>query len=99
MQMKNRRSSIAQATVYNNLNALTAAGKIIRISETGHPDRFDNTIRHDHLFCDVCGKIADITLSDLTSSIEKKLGQKITSYDLRIHYVCPECQKQGGIDG
>ena len=95
LEMKRRNSKISQATIYNNLNALTSAGKIIRLSETGQPDHYDNTTRHDHLFCDVCGKIADITLKDLTSSIEEKLGQYIISYDLRIHYVCPECQKKG----
>ena len=47
LQMKQENSKIAQATVYNNLNALVADGKLIRLSQPGAPDRYDNTTRHD----------------------------------------------------
>ena len=33
LQMKQENSKIAQATVYNNLNALVADGKLIRLSQ------------------------------------------------------------------
>ena len=39
LQMKQENSKIAQATVYNNLNALVADGKLIRLSQPGAPDR------------------------------------------------------------
>ena len=55
LQMKQENSKIAQATVYNNLNALVADGKLIRLSQPGAPDRYDNTTRHDHLICTRCG--------------------------------------------
>ena len=58
MQMKMDNSKISHATVYNNLHTLAENGKIIRISEPGSPDRYDNTSRHDHLICTVCGKIS-----------------------------------------
>ena len=45
LQMKQENSKIAQATVYNNLNALIADGKLIRLSQPGAPDRYDNTTR------------------------------------------------------
>ena len=45
LQMKQKNSKIAQATVYNNLNALVADGKLIRLSQPGAPDRYDNTTR------------------------------------------------------
>ncbi len=94
MEMKKRNSKIVQATVYNNLKALAEAGKIIRISHPGFPERYDNTSRHDHLICSVCGAISDIKLEDLTTSIEEQLGQKIDSYDLRINYKCPGCEEK-----
>lgn len=93
MEMKKRNSKIVQATVYNNLKTLAESGKIIRISQPGFPDRFDNTSRHDHIICSLCGAISDIRLSDLTSSIEDQLGHKIDSYDLRINYRCENCRK------
>ena len=94
LALKQKNPKISQATVYNNLNALVKAGRLIRLSEAGCPDRYDNTSRHDHLICSRCGKITDICLRDLTGPIENKLGQKILSYDLRIRYICPACREQ-----
>lgn len=92
MEMKVNNPKIAQGTVYNNLNALVDEGRIIRISEPGFPDRFDNTTRHDHMVCIKCGRLADVKLPDFTEEIERNSGEKIISYDLRIRYICPECR-------
>ena len=92
-QMKQKNPKIAQATVYNNLNALVADGKLIRLPQPGSPDRYDNTTRHDHLICTRCGALTDFRFTDLTRDIESALGTRIRSYDLRIHYVCPACRK------
>ena len=70
LQMKQENSKIAQATVYNNLNALVADGKLIRLSQPGAPDRYDNTTRHDHLICTRCGALADFKFTDRTHAIE-----------------------------
>ena len=92
-QMKQKNPKIAQATVYNNLNALVADGKLIRLPQPGSPDRYDNTTRHDHLICTRCGALTDFRFTDLTRDIESALGARIRSYDLRIHYVCPAFRK------
>lgn len=94
MEMKVNNPKIAQGTVYNNLNALVDEGRIIRISEPGFPDRFDNTTRHDHMVCIKCGRLADVKLPDFTEEIERNSGKKIISYDLRIRYICPECRNR-----
>mgnify|MGYP004619171923 FL=1 len=94
MEMKVNNPKIAQGTVYNNLNALADEGRIIRISEPGFPDRFDNTTRHDHMVCIKCGRLADVKLPDFTEEIERNSGEKIISYDLRIRYICPECRNK-----
>lgn len=94
MEMKANNPKIAQGTVYNNLNALVDEGRIIRISEPGFPDRFDNTTRHDHMVCIKCGRLADVKLQDFTEEIERNSGEKIISYDLRIRYICPECRNK-----
>ena len=94
LEMKANNPKIAQGTVYNNLNSLVNEGKIIRISEPGFPDRFDNTTRHDHMVCIKCGKFSDVKLQDFTDAIEQSAGQKIISYDLRVRYICPECNKK-----
>lgn len=94
MEMKANNPKIAQGTVYNNLNALVDEGRIIRISEPGFPDRFDNTTRHNHMVCIKCGRLADVKLQDFTEEIERNSGEKIISYDLRIRYICPECRNK-----
>ena len=81
LQMKQENSKIAQD------------GKLIRLSQPGAPDRYDNTTRHDHLICTCCGALADFKFTDLTHDIEAALGARIQSYDLRIHYLCPACRK------
>lgn len=94
MEMKANNPKIAQGTVYNNLNALVDEGRIIRISEPGFPDRFDNTTRHDHMVCIKCGRLADVKLPNFTEEIERNSDEKIISYDLRIRYICPECRNK-----
>lgn len=94
MEMKANNPKIAQGTVYNNLNALVDEGRIIRISEPGFPDRFDNTTRHDHMVCIKCGRLADVKLPNFTEEIERNSSEKIISYDLRIRYICPECRNK-----
>ena len=94
MEMKKEHPSIAIGTVYKHLNALAEEGLLHRITESGSPDRYDRTERHDHLICSRCGKIADVRLPGMQERIQKALGQEILSYDLRIRYICPACREQ-----
>ena len=89
-------SKMVMATVYNNLNALCRAGKVRRVVLEGQPDRFDKTVRHDHLVCSCCGRITDLYLEDLTEMIEAQCGIRISSYDLTISYRCADCQEKAG---
>ena len=73
MEMKKEHPSIAIGTVYKHLNTLTEEGLLHRITESGSPDRYDRTERHDHLICSRCGKIADVHLPDMQSRIEHAL--------------------------
>jgi Fe2+ or Zn2+ uptake regulation protein len=90
--MKKKSPSVVLATVYNNVNALVEEGLIRRITMEGQPDVYDKMIRHDHLVCDCCGKLSDITLEDFSYKIEKEVGLPIRYYDLKIHYICDDCR-------
>ena len=90
------KAKMVMATVYNNLNALCRAGRVRRLVLEGQPDRFDKTLRHDHLICSCCGKITDLYLPDLTEQIEEQSGISIQSYDLKISYRCEECARKAG---
>ena len=91
-KLKSIHPSVVLATVYNNLNNLYKQGKIRKISIEGCPDRYDKTIRHDHLVCRCCGKLSDIYLEDITSELERQTGFSIDGYDLKVQYICPECK-------
>lgn len=85
---------VVLSTVYNNINRLAQDGAIRRISLEGCPDRYDKTVKHDHLVCRNCGRLSDVFLSDLTDTLQSQTGQDILSYNLIIHYVCPECRNK-----
>ncbi len=87
--------TVALATVYNNLNRLWAAGRIRKVSVEGMPDRYDRLERHDHLVCRRCGRLLDVDLADLTQQLQKQVDVPILSYDLKLTYICDDCQKQG----
>lgn len=94
IEIKKESPKIVLATVYNNLNTLCREGRVRRVCVEGSPDRYDKPVRHDHLVCRRCGKLADITLHDLTRTIEEQVGENILSYDLKISYICPVCRNQ-----
>ena len=59
----------------------------------GESARYDKRLRHDHLVCRNCGKLKDVFLKDITSSLKTDLGEDIDSYDLKIYWLCPDCRK------
>lgn len=88
--------SIAMATVYNNLNAMTEMGLLNRVHVDGSADCFEKGGEaHDHLRCVVCGKLANISLPWLSERLRQSVGGEIAGYELTVRYVCPECKKRG----
>ena len=86
---------ITFATIYNNLNYLVDENKIQRVKIVGQPDHFDHTLtNHQHMICDVCGKVDDIMLPNYLKKISEDANVDIISYDLCIHHVCNDCLKK-----
>ena len=85
--------TLALASVYNNLNTLSASGEIRRMSIDKAPDRYDRPTRHDHLICAECGALQDVVMNDLSEQLTAEIGTDILSYDLQIRYICPACRK------
>lgn len=83
------------ATVYNSLARLHAEGLVRKIPMDGQPDRYDKTIRHDHLVCKNCGGIKDAMLKDYREIFSESLGERVESYDLQLFYLCDKCRKRG----
>ena len=94
MKAKSVQPSIAVGTVYRNLALMEKAGEIRRIAIANAPDRFDKSIHmHEHLVCQKCGLLSDVSIPDLHAFLEKQTGIRILGYDLNLKYYCDECQK------
>ena len=94
LEMKREHPSIAIGTVYKHLNALAEEGLLHRITESGSPDRYDRTERHDHLICSRCGKIADVHLPDMQSRIETGWDGRSSPTTLKSGISAPPCREQ-----
>ena len=87
--------SIAMATIYNNLNAMNDAGIVNRVHLDGGADCFERVSEpHDHLLCDGCGRLSNIRLPGLSDNLSASLGMAVESYDLTVHYLCPDCRRK-----
>ena len=91
LRLREKNAKAVLATVYNNLSTLYEQNLIRKVCVEGYPDRYDKTVRHDHLVCKKCGKLSDITLEDLAEKLQKQIGVPMISYDLKINYICTEC--------
>ena len=92
--LKAKFPKVAMATVYNNVKKLWEAGLIHKVAVENMPDRYDHTAKHDHLVCQRCGKLTDISLVDLTASLRQQVGGEFIAYDLKVFYLCPECRSK-----
>jgi Fe2+ or Zn2+ uptake regulation protein len=94
IEAKNRITSIAFATIYNNLNVLVNEKYIARVKSPGNPDRFDKlTIPHEHVVCDYCGHIMDVHVPEIKKMLEQRLKLSLTSFSLDMHYACDSCKQ------
>lgn len=93
-QLREKYPKAVMATAYNNVNKLWKAGLIRKISVEGMPDRYDRIMKHDHLICQRCGKLADFSFEDLTASLRGQMGEGFLSYDLKVFYICPQCRER-----
>lgn len=92
---RHRMPSIARGTVYRNLKLMEQDCEIARLEMPNGPDRFDKTSApHGHLLCDACGDLQDIPVVGLVRELESAIGTEVRSYQLTIHYLCPDCRKK-----
>ncbi len=84
---------MVRATVYNNLNALVAAGKIIRLHAADGADHYDRAEHpHGHLICDDCGEISDVELpQNFLNFAHRKWGTSPISLEVTGHRLCEHC--------
>lgn len=85
--------SLARGTVYRNLRLMEQAGEVVRLELPAGPDRYDaTTLPHAHLYCDGCGTLRDLPVTGLQRQLEEGLGTPVRSFQLTVHYLCPNCR-------
>lgn len=93
-KLKKKCPKVVMATVYNNVNKLWKDNRIRRITVENMPDRYDRIVRHDHLVCQKCGKLTDISFEDQTAALREQVGEGFLFYDLKVFYICPDCRNK-----
>lgn len=92
---RQRMPSIARGTVYRNLKLMEQDREIARLEMPAGPDRYDRTTApHGHLYCDGCQKLTDIPVVGLVRELEAAIGTEVCSYQLTVHYLCPDCRRK-----
>ena len=96
--VRRRRPGVAYATIYNALNWLEQSGLISRITMADQAARYDaNITRHDHLVCNRCGALRDITLK-LPPSIWERAGRRngfrVERYHTELFGLCGRCASE-----
>lgn len=93
---------VSHQTVYDSLNALTAAGLVRRIQPSGSVARYESRVgdNHHHVVCRSCGVIADVDCAVgeapcLTASDD--LGFAIDEAEVIYWGLCPDCIAQQSV--
>ena len=84
---------ISLATVYRNLSVLSDEGKILRIS-LSDSDRFDfNISKHNHFYCESCGKVYDVDFlyDESLDDMEISNGFYIRTHQTIFKGLCSNC--------
>lgn len=93
--VKARMPHISLGTVYRNLDLLAETGEVLKLSSAGNMRRFDgNTAPHRHIFCKVCGRVADVPCDEHSGSLQESIhvpGFRVMSVRVEYDGLCEEC--------
>ncbi len=100
MTFKTQKISISRATIYRTLELLIEC-RLVKKSYFGESQaRFEHVFghdHHDHLICNVCGKIIEfynVQLEAIQSKICEEYDFKELDHSLRIFGLCKECRSK-----
>lgn len=89
---RRKQPNLAIGTVYRNLNRMVEEQKLRRLTMPGAADRFDRVVTpHPHLLCSQCGSVFDCGIEGLEEFLQQKTGAAISSYELTLCGICPNC--------
>jgi Fur family ferric uptake transcriptional regulator len=103
IQLKNVKSKVSRATVYNTLELLAQCELLSKRNFGDNLTRYESNFKrqtHDHLICVDCGKIVEFSdprLNKLPLELSDKLGYELDSYSFNIFARCKnkkECKNR-----
>jgi Fur family ferric uptake transcriptional regulator len=98
--VKQSMPQISLATVYRNLEQLSACGRIQRLAFGSGKRRYDgNADVHHHLCCLDCGRVDDLPSEHeieqvLNTMLDEVCGYRVTGISIEIYGTCPACKAQ-----
>lgn len=106
-------TQVSRATVYRTLSMLEEAGFVEALDIGEGRKRFEHVLghdHHDHMLCQICGKIVEFTDPDLEAKKEqvaRSQGFRLVSHSLKLvveclDEACPDrikAQASGAFDG
>ncbi len=96
IQMKNQKSRVSRATVYNTLELLVQCELLIKRNFGDNLTKYENNYkkqRHDHLICMDCGRIVEFTnskIKELPKEISDEYGFIVENYSFNIFARCKD---------
>jgi Fur family ferric uptake transcriptional regulator len=99
LRVKERLPRISLATVYRNLELMSASGMISKLEYGSSQSRFDpNPVAHSHFRCLRCGSVADlpfvIEAPALSEAHPWVKSRKILTGRVEYQGFCPDCRDQ-----
>lgn len=97
--MKNQKSNVSRATVYNTVELLAQCDLITKRNFGDNLTRYESNFKkqnHDHLICINCGRIVEFSdpkLKIIQSDICKDLGFEESSYSFNIFARCKDVKE------
>lgn len=92
--MKNKKSRVSRATVYNTLELLVQCELLSKRNFGDNMSRYESSFKrrsHDHLICMDCGRIVEFTdtsFEKMPQELSKNLGFKFENYSFNIFARC-----------
>ena len=84
--------SIALGTIYRNLSQFAERNIIRRVQRGDAPDYFDGNVKpHDHVICQKCGRVSDVSVSGLLDFVNSHSPTKILTVEISATHICNEC--------
>jgi Fur family ferric uptake transcriptional regulator len=102
IQLKNLKSKVSRATVYNTLELLAQCDLLKKRNFGDNLTRYESNMSkqiHDHMICVTCGKIFEFSepkLGKIAAEVSSKFGFDIDSYSFNIFARCrnqKDCKK------